>query len=94
MRQLTSSLATKHFVRFLPYMGLDNKKLLYYTIHGIHKQQQQQQNNSNNLCLLFTLVMKVDYTEVLLIYINNATYGSTLQSIDWKRVMRDLANST
>jgi hypothetical protein len=33
-----------------------------------------------------TLVMKVDYTEVLLIYVNNDTYGSTLQSIDRKRV--------
>ena len=69
MKQLTSSLAMKHFVRFLPYMGLDNKNLLYYAILSFHKQQQQQQqNNSNKLCLLFTLVMKVDYSKVLLLY--------------------------
>jgi hypothetical protein len=52
MKQSTSSLAIKRFVRFLPYMGLDNKNLLYYTILGTHEQQQQ--NNSNNLSLLYS----------------------------------------
>ena len=43
-------------------------------------------NNSNNSHPLFTLVMIVDRTEVLLIYANNAIYGSTLQSVNWKCV--------
>jgi len=32
LSQPTSGLAVKCFVQFLPYMGLNNKNLLHYTI--------------------------------------------------------------
>jgi hypothetical protein len=63
VRQPTSGLVTKYFVRFVPYMRLDNKNLLYYTILNIHKEQQ----NNRKIYACSTLVTKVDYNELLLI---------------------------
>jgi len=45
LRQPTSGLAVECSVQFLPYMGLNNKNLLYYTTLSFHKQQ----NNSKQL---------------------------------------------
>jgi len=41
--QLTSGLAMKSFVQFLPYMGLNNKNPPHYTILSIHEQNNKQQ---------------------------------------------------
>jgi len=65
VNQLTSGLVTKCFVRFVPYMGLDNKKSSCVTLYLVFINNNNKTTAKTYACS--ALVMKVDYTEVLLI---------------------------